>query len=79
LRKSYLKSQSLHPRLGFGGLTRCGVLPQIGALHLRVIEQALAGSGEHDAAAFHHVAEVRDLQRLAGILLDQQNGFFPRA
>src|ERR1700719_458165 len=52
----------------------CRPLPEIRALHLRVAEQAFARSGEHDAAALHHVGVVGDLQGLAGVLLDQQDG-----
>ena len=36
--------------------------------------QACAGIFHHDAADFQHIAEIRDLQRHVGVLLDQQDG-----
>src|SRR6202011_4089065 len=52
----------------------CRAAAEVGALHLRRVEQARTGSREHDAAAFHDVGVVGDLERLACVLLDQQDG-----
>jgi len=44
-------------------------------LPLRVVGQQLGGPAlAHDAAAFHHIGAVRDLQRRIGVLLGQQHG-----
>src|SRR6266446_2403798 len=46
---------------------------EVRALHVLVVEEVAAGSGEHDAAVLEHVAAPGQGQRLAGVLLDQQD------
>src|SRR5260370_21137074 len=46
---------------------------EVRALHVLVVEEVAAGTGEHDAAVLEHVAAPGQAQRLAGVLLDQQD------
>src|SRR5262245_48530142 len=50
------------------------MLPKVGALHLGRAEKLLPRSRQRDPAALHDVAAVGDLQRLARVLLDEQDG-----
>ena len=55
---------------------------QIGLAHARILRKLRAWSAHHDAAGLQHVAAARGLERIAGILLDQQHagaGFIDRA
>ena len=47
--------------------------PQIRLAHARVPGELGATSAHHDAAGLQHVAAARGLQRVAGVLLDQQH------
>src|SRR5258708_51124 len=51
----------------------CRMRGEVGALHFGHVQQLLARSAQNDPAAFHDVAPVGNLQRLPGVLLDQQN------
>ena len=44
---------------------------KIGTLHPLVIEQILARAGKDDAAAFHDIGVVGDVERHHGVLLDE--------
>jgi hypothetical protein len=43
-------------------------------LTVTITQQLLAGAGEGDAAGFHDVAEVGDLEGHVGVLLDEEDG-----
>src|SRR5690348_12396568 len=47
---------------------------EIGGAHLRVGHQGLAGARQHDAAVDHDIAAVGQLERVVGVLLDQEDG-----
>src|SRR5258706_3351912 len=48
--------------------------PEIELLDVGMAGQPRGIAVEHDAAAFHHVGVIGDLQRHRGVLLDQQHG-----
>src|SRR5687768_2510292 len=48
--------------------------PQVELLDVLVLADRLRVAVEHDAAALHHVAVLRELQRDGGVLLGQQDG-----
>src|SRR5262249_29950663 len=50
-----------------------GPLPKVGLLHVGRVEKLLPRSAQSDAASLHHVAAVGDLQRLARVLLDEED------
>ena len=52
-------------------VSRC--LTQIGRCHARIARKRLACTFDRHCARLEHVAVVRDLQRRARILLDQQD------
>src|SRR5262252_2565023 len=47
---------------------------EIEFLHVRVLAQALSRAVEHDAAVFHDIAVVGDVERYRGALLHDQDG-----
>src|SRR5215471_4918973 len=47
---------------------------EIGLPDLRPHQQVLAGAAQGDGTAHHHIGAVRQLQRVEGILLDEENG-----
>src|SRR6266851_2526752 len=47
--------------------------PEVGGLDLVALEQRLARAAQHDGAGFEHVPAVGALQRLAGVLLHEQD------
>src|SRR5215831_5031680 len=47
---------------------------EIELLHVRMLAQALSRAVEHDAAVFHDIAVVGDVERNGGALLHDQNG-----
>src|SRR5262249_4138515 len=47
---------------------------EIEFLHVRVLAQALSRAVEHDAAVFHDITVVGDVERHGSALLDNQNG-----
>src|SRR5215813_10536360 len=60
--------------LRYSASLSCRVLSEIGASDLWHVQKRFAGPAQHDPTALHDVGVVRDLERLAGILLDQQDG-----
>src|SRR5258708_36984292 len=50
-----------------------GLHPQVGFLHFLRREELLARPGLHYHARLQHIAAMRDLERLGGVLLDQQH------
>src|SRR2546423_4018150 len=47
---------------------------EVGSLDLGPLEQLGAGSGERDRSIGHHVAAVRQLEGVEGVLLHQEHG-----
>ena len=47
---------------------------EIGGAHLGPLQQLAAGAGQRDLAVDHDIAAVRELQRMEGVLLDQEHG-----
>ena len=47
---------------------------EIGGAHLGIGQQFLAGAAHRHQAVDHHIAAVGELQRVEGVLLDQEDG-----
>src|SRR5262249_18970779 len=47
---------------------------EIEFLHVRMLAQALSGAVKHDAAVFHDIAVIGDVERYSGALLHDQDG-----
>jgi hypothetical protein len=47
---------------------------EISVAHLLVDQKLLAGARETDLAVDHHIRPIRQLQRMVGVLLDQEDG-----
>src|SRR5215471_895659 len=52
---------------------RVGLLPKVGLLHLGRVEKLPPRSAQGNPASLHHIAAVGDLQRLARVLLDEED------
>src|SRR5262249_46984176 len=48
---------------------------KIGPANMLIVEECLAGSLERDAANFHHVSVMRNLERVIHVLAHQQDGY----
>src|SRR3954468_11506330 len=48
--------------------------PEVGALQVAVREKLAGSAVEHDGAIFQHIRALRDFERLADVLLDEQHG-----
>ena len=47
---------------------------EIGGLDLGPLQQFAAAAGQRDQAVDHHIAAVGELERMKGVLLDQEHG-----
>ena len=54
-------------------MSRQAQCPQVGALDLGVVAQDVGVVGQHDAAGLQHVAALGDVERVVGVLLDEQD------
>src|ERR1700740_2524339 len=60
--------------INFWARVRAMSEPEIGALQIGIAQERRGRPLEHDAAVLQHIRTMRDLERLADILLDEQDG-----
>src|SRR6266581_2212964 len=72
-----LRQPALAPAVMLGvavGFAGAGIVePEIEFLDVGILPQAFGRAFEHDAAVFHDIAVVRDVERQGGVLLDEQH------